>query len=593
MAGRFVRRCLLLRLGENDLAAKVWSTCVATLESSPGQKLAKDPYLMLAGDWAWSLFDRAICAHMRGDVQLSLVSVRKLALIQTQIEAEAAKRGFPHPGYNDSLRHETERPYLYFLEQLPQILADLERRAREPKGKSIVELGTTNQPNQSKRIAALIADLDLVNARQWGQPGRVALSSDPIVAALIQEGDASVEPLLGCLESDRRLTRSISFPRDFFRDRRVLPVSSAARAALQQILHAEFRGGAAEIRAYWNQNKGFKLEDRWYATLQDDRAGIGQWLQAARAIMQPDNVSGVPGSGYSSSIPLKPGEKPKLRGEILRSKSNPSVTDLLLKRATALAKEASQNDQAMGVDAIRNGLELTSILSQWDKPVTAVPPAQSLMRHSVNLWPNETTFIMSSGHDLARYIPRLTVIRAEGGDTNALSEYAVWLKSADEEKVDEYAIDAFEPLWRNPNDPRVSAVSDWLFTDPNSPWNKLPWKRSHFRDPVDSDLVKLPAFRRLLVREMEDKTPTGTMQWQTGAGINIRYDVPGSSGSFHFDWPTSEAPANDTKVDVRRCDWIAWKLSKSEQIPFFNPFATVEERDKAIQNAREVLLRSK
>jgi len=587
-----IKACLLLRLGENDLAAKVWSACSDSLENARGQEQAKDPYLMLAGDWAWSLFDRTICAHMRGDVPLALVSVRKLTEIQPKIEAEAAKRGFPHPGYNDTQKHENERPYIYFLDQLPQLLADLERRAHEPKQKNVIEIGLTNFPNRSERIAVLIEALDLVNARQWGQPGGVALFSDPIVAALIQEGDASVEPLLDCFENDKRLTCSVSFGRDFFRDRHILPVSSAAKSALQQILHAQFQS-AAEIRAYWKQNKGLKLEDRWYATLEDDQAGLGQWLQAARDIMQPDSVTGVPGSGYASSTPLKAGEKPKFRGEILRSKKDPSVTDLLLKRAMEVADDANKKDQFMGVDAIRNGTELVSILSQWDKPTTAVAPAQSLMRHAIDLWPNWTTFIMSSGHDLARYIPQLTEIRVESGDINALPEYAAWIKSTDEEKVDEYAIDAFEPLWRNPNDLTVSTVSEWLFNDPASPWSKLPWKRSTFHDPLDSELVKLPAFRRLLARELENQTVVGSMQWRTGNGQNIIYKLPNSSGSYQFTWPETESPADGTKIEVRRCDWVAWSLSKSKQIPFFNPFAPLEKRDEAIKSAKVLLTKPK
>ena len=92
-----IKACLLSRLGENDLAAKVWNACNVSLENSGGRQPDKDPYLVLAGDWAWSLFDRMICAHMRGDVPLALVTARKLTEIQPKIEAEAAQRGFPHP----------------------------------------------------------------------------------------------------------------------------------------------------------------------------------------------------------------------------------------------------------------------------------------------------------------------------------------------------------------------------------------------------------------------------------------------------------------------------------------------------------------
>lgn len=215
------------------------------------------------------------------------------------------------------------------------------------------------------------------------------------------------------------------------------------------------------------------------------------------------------------------------------------------------------------------------------------------MRRAIALWPNGTTFIMSSGHDLARDIPRLTEFRLEGGDTNALEEYAAWIKTADEEKVDEYAVEAFEPLWRNPTNPVVVTVSEWLFNDTNSLWNKLPWQRSSFHDPLDSDLVKLPAFRKLLARELENQTAFGSMQWQSGMGINVSYNVSGSSGGYHFDWPEAPSPTNGTKIEIRRCDWVAWKLSQAKQIPFFNPFVQVAQRDDAIKNAKAELVNSK
>ena len=128
---------------------------------------------------------------MRGNEELALATARMLAAAQPKIEAEAAKRGFPRQQYYDTPRQGKDRPYLDFLEQLPQLRADLERREREGERAST---GLTNLAGQSARIAALIRDLDLVQARQWSQPGGVNTGEDPVVGALIQEGDAAVEP---------------------------------------------------------------------------------------------------------------------------------------------------------------------------------------------------------------------------------------------------------------------------------------------------------------------------------------------------------------------------------------------------------------
>jgi len=607
-----IKAGLLLRLGENDRASKVWNACSGSLRNSPGgQEPPDDPYLMLAGDWAWALFDRTICAHMRGDLPLALVSARQLAALQPQIEQTAARRGSPTPSTpGNGFQPPKPRSYLPFLDQVQRLTADLERRARAPKAKTVLEIGLTNFPGQTERIAVLIEDLDLVSARQMGQPGGVVFQYDPIVQALIQEGDAAVEPLLHCLETDQRLTRSVSFGRDFFRDRRVQPVTGAAEAALEEILQTRFNS-VAEIRTYWRQNKGRKLEDRWYQTLRDDHIGQeqsvammsaggtrrveqrlaldqGQWLEAARIIVQPEERPDVPGSGLVLIRPSPGVEKPKMRGEALRAKTNPSVTELLLKQAGVVVDQANQHDQVEGVEAIRVGTELARIIFQWEKPAAAAP-AQAIMRRALQLFDDPHSYIMSSGTDLARYIAELTDIRADSGDPNALTEYAAWIKSADEKKVVENAVAVFEPLCHHPGDPPAAAAAQWLFTDPASPWSKLPWPAGGFRAPLDSDLVKLPAFRRLLAGDLENQTNVGTMQWSGG---NISYHLDRYSGGGHLTWPTADAPTDGATVDLRRCDWVAWSLSQSKQIPFFNPFAPVDQRDAAIRQARAVLLNS-
>src|SRR4029079_2896904 len=147
---------------------------------------------------------------------------------------------------------------------------------------------------------------------------------NPVVNAFEREGDAAIEPLLACFESDDRLTRSVSFSRDFGSDRHLIPVFEAAYAALVGVLHTDKFGPAtthgvdaakraevaAELRAYAKRAKGRSLAEQWYDTLADDNAPPWQWRDAALRIVQPAAGSIY---GYYVELPnVPPGPRPKM-----------------------------------------------------------------------------------------------------------------------------------------------------------------------------------------------------------------------------------------------------------------------------------------
>ena len=106
----------------------------------------------------------------------------------------------------------------------------------------------------------------------------------------------------------------------------------AAYTALSGILKTSFFGAAStgdnlsargaegrerrsptQVRAYWEKNRAVPLVERWYRTLADDDAGPAEWLQAAGNIVQPENVSVVPGStafAQTVTTPLSPASAP-------------------------------------------------------------------------------------------------------------------------------------------------------------------------------------------------------------------------------------------------------------------------------------------
>jgi hypothetical protein len=579
---------LLLRLGETTAALKRFVPgrgfeVHSGARTPTTNALADDPYLQFASDWAWALFDQMIGAHMRGDEALALATARTLMEVQPRIETEAARRGFPRPSQYDSRGKATGRSYLNFLEQLPQLLADLERRDREGPRVSVFERGLTNLTSSGERIAALIRDLDLVAARQMGQPGWVVPAQDPIVAALIAEGDPAVEPLLDCLETDQRLTRSVGFGRDFFRGRTVLPVRSAAHNGLLAILQANF-GSAAEMRAYWRRYGGLKLQDRWYEILKDEAAGMSRWLEAAALIVQPASHWSIPGAGYSTERQVATNLPVPLRGESLRNKTDPSVADLLARRALEIP---ATNFAAYDLPAAS---EMGLRLAKWD--ADAARPVLKKLAERCRALLEYSTPPQRGASPIGLLLAKLSLARAEMGDHIALADCAAWLKTTRPEKLEHSLAESVAPLGRFPTNAILQAVAEELFGNTNSTWGRLPWTRSGLFNPVESDLVRVPAFRHLLARELEKTTVCGHGEWRAPnyASLTITNQVSFNTGRA-LALAESEQPVAGAKVALRWCDWIAFSLANAKQIPPFNPFAPVEQRDAAIAEAKAVLVR--
>jgi hypothetical protein len=247
---------LLLRLGEGKLSQKYWDAGYVTNTAGMTKEDARDPFRELAHGWAWSLLDRAVCAHIRGDDALALADCQQLNHAWPELESEATRRGFTRSKFSfdsQDFKEEENVPYFDFLNPLPKLLADEERRVKEPPRQTVLQTGLDKFPDKSKRIAALISDLDEVAARQMMNPGGVPVNLDPTVEALVAEGEGAVEPLLDCMENDQRLTRSpigLSGGLDTHRD--LFPVREAARIALSEILKVDFKT-AAEYRNYWQK----------------------------------------------------------------------------------------------------------------------------------------------------------------------------------------------------------------------------------------------------------------------------------------------------------------------------------------------------
>jgi hypothetical protein len=445
--------------------------------------------------------------------------------------------------------------------------------------------------NQSERIGTLIRELDLVDSRQYGQPGGVDLSGNRFVRTLVAEGDAAVEPLITCLEKDTRLTRSVRFGRDFAMGRQVMSVADAALDALEEILHLQLSNGLepqanlAAIRAYWDQNKGMKLEDRWYMALKDDSAA-DRWREAAANITAPADWGGH-GAAWVYNLNIPRDRSTPMSGEALRPKSNPTVTELLTKRA--LEVPAGNPEQYDTSTACQIGL----CLMAWDAKA-ALPAAKTLVKRVSNI-------INYSGgadythrglgemqrNELQNYAAALLLGCVAAGDTESFQDYAAWVKTTKPSQ------DAFnwkqwlEPLQLYRTNDVMRSAAEALFADPNSPWSHLPWECAWADNIPEYGLMEVPAFRKMLARELESTKDYGTFSWRDSDGL--RYENTNSAGGFGLITLEGGPPPDGTTVKARWCDWIEVELSRTGSSPCFNPFSAVQKRDQAIQKTKAEL----
>jgi hypothetical protein len=111
-------------------------------------------------------------------------------------------------------------------------------------------------------------------------------------------------------------------------------------------------------------------------------------------------------------------------------------------------------------------------------------------------------------------------------------------------------------------------------------------------NPVESDLVRVPAFRRLLARELENKTTCGHIEWRAPNYASLTLTNPANPATGRtLDLPEGERPAAGANSELRWCDWIAFSLATLNQMPSFNPFAPVGARDAAIADTKTALAR--
>ena len=446
--------------------------------------------------------------------------------------------------------------------------------------------------SQEARISALIDRLEDFLLPQMGQPGGLgSLRLEPTAAALREEGDAAIEPLLECLVTDcaKRLTRSVSFSRDFHRTRRIHSVDQMIVRLLLQLMDAraeevgidwhELQVGqhsnekiADRFREYWSEYGALSLPERWYRTLADDQAGREAWESVLFKMLRPARVDGRI-------------DETRIAGETLRDKTSPTVVELLRMRATALAESATDANERSRVVSFFLSAE------RWEGP-PLVQPAAEFQERIIDGRARFRRSHRDASRDLLS-IARIAQLRARHGDTEGLDQYAGLITEAAPEQFDRAVLQPLEPLWRFSDHDTLREAAAEMFGNPDSPWGTIswifqPWPWSD--GPIASPLLIVPEFRELVLQGLRDRTVIGKAERYGEGGITITYSDGRGLNAGQYAGATELPP--DTTVTIRRCDVFAEALSTIAGFPEMNLVWPEPKREQAVSAMKEILSHS-
>ncbi|HEX4141768.1 MAG TPA: hypothetical protein VHY09_15575, partial [Candidatus Methylacidiphilales bacterium] len=438
-------------------------------------------------------------------------------------------------------------------------------------------------------------------AEQYTNPGETEITNDPTVQALIKEGLPAVEPLLHCLVEDNRLTRA-RYTSGMAFDGPLIPVYEAAYKALFRILNISFplfdddntrdyrqrkepRDMSLEdrmaletkISKVWDKIKGHGPAESGYLTLQDDNAAPKDWFRAIDNICQPADGTLtsyvlLPPPSYSNNISgtFTP------YGESLRAKTKPSVSDLIIERFEQLVQRKPNDD----FELPQLGKMLLA-LADWDGKAHVADLARLSLEY-------DARFVHETGVHSSDINSLLVQKRLALGDASALADYLVYIRDLPPDDIKScYQLyrrgPDFSILWHYPDDPGAQRAAEKLFGGKDAPLVPIP------RSLVATPLIGLPAFRRELLRGLDDPSPAGTVAIRTGGGIDYAFTAGQTNFSTSLDPGETDKPKEGEVITFRRCDDYASQLAQIAGFPACQLYWPQAKRDAAVAAGRALL----
>jgi hypothetical protein len=203
--------------------------------------------------------------------------------------------------------------------------------------------------------------------------------------------------------------------------------------------------------------------------------------------------------------------------------------------------------------------------------------------------------------DLAGQLSAMTQLRGNAGDTNALRDYALWLKAVEPQHFFLQIGPMLTPLARFPGSPAWAGLWEILFDDEKSVWCSYLFEQNR-PDPkrmstpalnvevfFGTPVINSGSFRRFVIRLLRERSACGKIIGEAAHGywLDQRLSVLRRFGY------TVEAPKDGSEIngkEFRTCDLYAWLLShRVKGAPEFQLYWPEVKRDGAIEMLRQML----
>ena len=448
-------------------------------------------------------------------------------------------------------------------------------------------------------VEGLIWDLQNARAGQFSIPGNISWRQSETVQKLVAAGDKAVPALLDAFENDTRLTRSFRLSRQGFGPADLAPVSDAAKSALEDILNRQYylpnsrlsrEAQNAELlqqmRADWQRLRAFSPSERLYRILLDDWETPEHWSETARALVQR-------GPKRDFFMTQSTPKNAPLAGETLRSKTAPSVSELLAKRATQTALVALNARKTKAPNSFYEPMGLANSITYnaaiWDL-TRAVPLLKAQWNRNLEYESLETRPYADVGLATNQvHILRFRTKAAREGDA-PLEDYARWIEK---HPFGYYDVNTYVPLADFDAKPIIKATARKLFGPTQKPFQatfaipKGQWPNMTRFYALSSPLMKQPDFRALVIRELSNKTVVARLRASSTKRVVVETLI-GQGELATAESPNAKLQTGST-VPLRVCDLVGHFLQNKDKnhTPLLDLTRSQTERDRQLPLIRQ------